>query len=440
MVVIARRPDCAAYRVRVLNTSEREALECIDTEATVNLLLDLLRIPSIGGSDAEIEIQQVLAERMAALDLDVDLWSMDLNELAERPDFPGVEVDRREAWGLVASSNPGEVPALVLQAHADVVPPGDETRWAGAPFIPRITGMGADRLIIARGACDMKAGMVANIAALQAIRASGIDLPSGIALHSVIGEEDGGLGAFGTLARGYRGHACIITEPTDGTIITANAGSLTFRIEVSGLGTHGSAPYAGSSALDSYLVIHSALARLQDKRNQLVEPLMTEYPVPYPLSVGHVQAGDWASSVPDLLVADGRYGLRIDEDPHTAQVEFEQAVAEAAADDHWLRDHPPVVSWPGGQFRGGSLPFHHPLLEVVGRAHADATGQPPPLERGAPYGSDLRLYAAAGIPTLHYGPGNIHRAHGADESVSVTELITVTQALTLTILRSCRVG
>lgn len=422
----------------MLTRIEAEALDRIDAEAAVNLLLHLLRIPSIGGTDAEIDVQHVLAERMATLDLDVDLWSMDLAELAQRPDFPGVEVDRREAWGLVASSHPGEVPALVLQAHADVVPPGDESRWKGDPFIPRITKMGADRLIVARGACDMKAGMVANIVALQAIRAAGISLLRGIALHSVIGEEDGGLGAFGTLARGYRGHACIITEPTDGTIITANAGSLTFRIEVSGQSTHGSSPYAGSSALDSYLVIHNALARLQDRRNQLVEPLMAQYPTAYPLSVGHIQAGDWASSVPDRLVADGRYGLRIDEDPRSARVEFERAVAEAAADDHWLRDHPPAVSWPGGQFRGGSLPYRHPLGELVALAHADATGDRPPLERGAPYGSDLRLYAAAGIPTLHYGPGNIQRAHGAEESVSIKELLTVTRALTLTILRSCR--
>ena len=57
---------------------------------------------------------------------------------------------------------------------------------------------------------------------------------------------------------------------------------------------------------------------------------MREYPVPYPLSIGRVQAGDWASSVPDRLVAEGRLGLRIDEDPATARAELEYAVAAVA--------------------------------------------------------------------------------------------------------------
>ena len=46
---------------------------------------------------------------------------------------------------------------------------------------------------------------------------------------------------------------------------------------------------------------------------------MADYPIPYPLSVGRVRAGDWASSVPDLLVAEGRYGLRIDRGPGRAR-------------------------------------------------------------------------------------------------------------------------
>ena len=64
----------------------------------------------------------------------------------------------------------------------------------------------------------MKAGVVANLAAARAIRDSGVRLRKGLALHLVIGEEDGGLGAFGTLARGHTGEACIITEPTSGHV------------------------------------------------------------------------------------------------------------------------------------------------------------------------------------------------------------------------------
>ena len=289
-----------------------------------------------------------------------------------------------------------------------------------------------------RGTVDMKGGVVAAIAAVRAVRAAGIRLSRPYALHLVMGEEDGGLGAFGTLTRGHRGAACIITEPTSGTLTTANAGALTFEIVVAGSATHASTSYAGVSAFDAYLPVHAALSDLQRRRNDRVDPLMREYPVAYPLSVGRVRCGDWASSVPDRLVAEGRLGVALDEDPDLARAALEEAVAAAAGSDPWLREHPPAVTWTGGQFASGRYTGDDGVLAgTVARAHADVTGGPPPRERGAPYGSDLRLYAAAGVPTLHYGPGDVRLAHGPNESVPVAELVTVAEALTLSLLRTC---
>jgi acetylornithine deacetylase len=137
-------------------------------------------------------------------------------------------------------------------------------------------------------------------------------------------------------------------------------------------------------------------------------------------------------------VAEGRLGIALDEDPAAARAELEEALGVAAAGDPWLRDHPPTLTWPGGQFHSGRYAEESDaLLGTVAAAHADVTRGPRPRERGAPYGSDLRLYAAAGIPTLHYGPGDVRLAHGPDESVRVDELVTVTEALVLTILRTC---
>ena len=64
------------------------------------------------------------------------------------------------------------------------------------------------------------------------------------------------------------------------------------------------------------------------------------------------------------------------------------------------------------------------------------TGRGPPRERGAPYGSDLRLYAAR-HPTLHYGPGDVRLAHGPEEAVEIDEVIRVVEALVLTAVRTC---
>jgi acetylornithine deacetylase len=411
---------------------EASALRAVDEVAVARTLLDLLAVPSVTGTAAESELQHILARRLEGTGLDVDLWSMDLPGLLAHAHFPGLEAPRTEAWGLVGGTrHRDDGPTLILQGHVDVVPPGDRARWAGDPFRPRATG----GVVQARGACDMKAGVVAILAALAAIRTAGVRLRGQVSVHFVVSEEDGGLGAFGTLERGHTGDACIITEPTSGAVMTANAGALTFRIEVPGRATHGSTRYAGVSAIDAYLPIHRALARLETRRNTDADPLMSGYLVPYPLSVGTVRAGDWASSVPDLLVAEGRLGVRLGEDPAQARTELAECVAQACADDPWLRSHPAVVTWPGGQFASGRLPTGHPLAALVGQAHADLTSGPRPAERGAPYGSDLRLYSGAGIPTLQYGPGDVRLAHGPQEQVRVSDVVTVARTLVLATLR-----
>jgi acetylornithine deacetylase len=288
---------------------------------------------------------------------------------------------------------------------------------------------------VGRGSCDMKAGAIANLAAVAALRTAGVRLAGSLALHSVIGEEDGGLGAFGTLARGHRGDACIISEPTGRRVITANAGALTFRLEVPGLAAHGSARYEGISAIEAFSTVHRALLALEAERCADPDPLLAGYRIAYPLSVGSVRSGDWASTVPDLLIAQGRYGVRLDETPDAARVAFEDAVARACAGDPWLRDHPVRVTWWGGQFAAGRLPAGHRLLPIVQRSWSNATGLPSPPEHGAPYGSDLRLYAAQGVPTLHLGPGDVRQAHTSGEYVAVDEIADVAGTLAITAMR-----
>jgi len=416
-----------------LTDDEAAALAAIDEDDLGRTLCDLVAVPSISGTGAESELQHVLAGRLERCGLDVDLWSMDLPALRDSADFPGGEAPRDEAWGLVGvGPGDGDVPALVLQGHVDVVPPGDPRRWRAEPFTPTVVG----DVVHGRGTCDMKAGVAAILAALAAIGASGVRPRRRLAAHFVVSEEDGGLGAFGTLRRGHTGDACVIAEPTGGALMVANAGALTFRLEVPGRATHGSTRSAGVSAIDSYLPLHAALARLERRRNADAHPLMRDHPIPYSLSVGLLHAGDWSSSVPDLLVAEGRLGVKLDEDPAQARSEFEECVGEACAADPWLREHPATVTWSGGQFASGRLPERHPLAELVGGAVADLTGGSRPDERGAPYGSDLRLYAAAGVPTLQYGPGDVRLAHGPREEVSLAETLTVARVLVLAALRA----
>ncbi|AOR32809.1 peptidase M20 [Streptomyces fodineus] len=419
-----------------LADGEAAAVACVDEAAVGRMLLELISVPSVTGTPAESEIQQLLAGWLERLGLDVDLWSMDLPALRADPEFPGTEAARDEAWGLVGyTADGGDGPTLILQGHVDVVPPGDPGAWDGDPFVPRVVG----DVVHGRGACDMKAGLVAHLAALAAIRAAGVRLRGRAAVHFVVGEEDGGLGAFGTLRRGHTGDACVITEPTAGALITANAGALTFRLTVPGKAAHAGSRDEGVSAIDAYLPLHRALLRLEADRNRDPSPLMAEYPIPYALSVGTLRAGDWASSVPDLLVAEGRLGVRLGEEPDAARGELEACVARACAGDTWLREHPAQVAWIGGKFASGRLADGHPLRAGVADACADTGGGPRPRERGAPYGSDLRLYTAAGIPALQYGPGDVRVAHSPRECVSLREVVGVARALVVTVMRTAGV-
>lgn len=239
------------------------------------------------------------------------------------------------------------------------------------------------------------------------------------------------------MLRGHRGEAAVLTEPTSGRLVTANAGALTFELQVPGLAAHGSTRLEGINAIDAFLPVYRAVQALETRRNASVDPRFRENTLPYPISIGVLRAGDWASSVPDLLTAEGRFGVRLGEDPAQARAEFEQAVAEACAADSWLREHPVRVAWTGGQFASGQLDGAHPLIAEVSGAVATVSGRTP--EQGAaPYGSDLRLYAGlGGIPTLHYGPGDVRLAHAPREQVPIAEVVDVARTLLLLAVRRC---
>lgn len=119
-------------------------------------------------------------------------------------------------------------------------------------------------------------------------------LRGSLLLQSVIGEEDGGLGTFATLLRGHRGDAAIICEPTRLNLIPAQAGALTFTLRIPGKSAHASVRLEGVSALEKYLDIHRKLIQLERERNREVKhSLLGKLELPYPLSIGRVQADNF---------------------------------------------------------------------------------------------------------------------------------------------------
>lgn len=416
-----------------LGEVERAALGALDPDGLVAAVRAFVRLPSVSGTPGESAAQFWVAERLRELGCDVDCWPVDLPAATAHPEFPGAEVPRAEAWGLVGGWGGRHGPTLVLNGHVDVVPAGRFEHWTHEPFGGRIDG-GA---IHGRGACDMKGGLVCNLFAVKALADAGVQLRGRVSLQSVIGEEDGGLGTFATLLRGHRGDAAIITEPTSLDLVPANAGALTFRLRVQGRSAHASVRREGVDAVERFWPVWRALRDLETRRNRDVHPLLSRWGLPYPLSIGTVRAGSWPSSVADELVAEGRIGVALGEPVAEARAELEAAVAQAADADEWLREHPVEVEWFGGQFASGGPPADPALADLLARAHEETQGRAPQVY-GAPYGSDLRLLTGlGGMPTVHYGPGDVRHAHAPDERVPLDDLIAVTRTLIVTILRYC---
>ncbi len=398
----------------------------------------VVQIPSVSGSDGENDAQAHMAALMADGGLDIDHWQLDLDALQRHRDFPGMEVYRREAWGLVGKlAGTGDGASLMLNGHIDVVPTGDRDAWADEPF----SGAIRDDRLYGRGSCDMKAGLLAAHWAVQAIRLGRVRLRGDVILTSVQGEEDGGLGTFATLQRGWRADACVISEPTELDIIPANSGALTFRLHIRGQATHAARRTDGVSSIDKFWPIWQAVHDLETRRHEIVDPLTARWPLAHPISIGTLRAGDWASSVPDLLIAEGRLGVAIGEPVEDARAALEHAVEEACADDPWLRAHPVEVEWWGGQFASGRLPADSDLITRMQTAHDAVAGGRAADVYGAPYGSDLRLLTGlGGIPTVQYGPGDAMLAHGPRESVPIDEIVITARALAALALDICGVA
>lgn len=424
------------------DVARARVLEQVDslTESMIGELQTIVRIPSVSGTADENAGQAHVAQLLAAGGLEVDHWRIDLDEVQAQPDFPGMEVERSEAWGLVGrlpGTGTGDGASLMLNGHIDVVPQGDRDAWSDDPFSGSIVG--GD--LMGRGSCDMKAGLVAAHWAVQAIRLAGVRLRGDLLLASVQGEEDGGLGTYSLLRHGWRADACVIPEPTGLDLVPGNAGALTFRLRIRGHATHASRRLEGVSAIEKFWPVWRALQELETERHRDVDPATAKFTLTHPLSIGTIHAGDWASSVPDLLVAEGRLGVALGEPVEQARRSLEIAVANACDADPWLREHPAEVEWWGGQFASGELAADSDLLRRVGAAHTLASSGRGQDTWIGPYGSDLRLLTGiGGIPTLQYGPGDARLAHGPDESVPIADVVITARALATLALDICGVA
>jgi acetylornithine deacetylase len=411
-----------------------EVVESLRKDA-IGLLQDLVRIPSITGE--ETKAQLFFADRLRELNLNVDCWYPTRDELQTHPSFSddGLPLGERPIIiGHLAGKDPA-ARSLILNGHMDVVPVGNEDLWSDGPW----SGVIRDGKIYGRGSCDMKGGLVAGLIAITALLKAAY-IPNGsVWIQSVIGEESGGAGTLAAVMRGYRADAAIVLEPTRMAICPVGAGAATFRIKLQGRAAHGAMRQEGVSAVEKFYVLLSAVQELERSRHSKFQhPLYKQQELVSPISIGKVQAGDWPSTVPETLIAEGRFGILPGENISSARKEFESAIRNAAEKDDWLRNNIPVVEWFEGQFESTQTDLDSAIVKQLKETHNEVHHKEPQVH-GVPYGSDLRFFTNdAKMSGVLYGPGDVRVAHALNEFVPIDEVIAVAKTIALMIVRWCK--
>lgn len=318
---------------------------------------------------------------------------------------------------IVRSPRTGGGPTLMLCGHLDTVGLGAMER----PLEPRIDG---DRLV-GRGAYDMKAGLAATLVACRDASRAGIN--GQVIVAAVADEEHASLGIQAVLEH-VTADAAIITEPTELAIGIAHRGFVWMEIEVLGKAAHGSRPHLGVDAIFRMGPVIAALeaytARLEGSRHPLLGPAL--------LHASLITGGSEMATLPDRVLLCVERRTIPGETPALVQAEIDAVLAACRIADPALRAAARVTL--------ARDPFEidagNPLVDLVRNAAASVLGAPPAIE-GISFWADSAFTAAAGIPTVLFGPAG-DGAHADGEWVSAQSVIACADVLAAAARAFCR--
>ena len=399
----------------------------------VSFIQTLVQSPSLANDEGPV--QNIIQDKLESLGLDTEKILVRFDKLKDHPGFsddgfsPDSRVNVMGQW-----HNDGDGRSLILNGHVDVVPTGPENLWNKSPW----SGSVKNGRIYGRGSCDMKAGLGAGIFAVQVLQSIGFKPDGNIMIQSVVGEESGGCGTLTNIVKGYSADAAVILEPTSLKVCPIQSGALTFRLTIPGRATHAAMRWDGVSAIEKFNLIHQSIIKFEKERHDSFNVAYFESRDRVaPINIGTIKGGEWHSTVPESVVAEGRFGVFPSETTRNARDAFEDHISEISNNDPWLKDNPPVVEWFEGQFESGQTDPEHPVIDKLMASHLTATGYTPIIE-GVTYGSDLRLFTNhAHIPAVLFGPGDVRLAHAANEYVEIEEVLTSVKVVANMIVNWC---
>ncbi len=332
----------------------------------------LLSFDTTGGNEAPA--QEWFESKLAEFGFETYRWEADPERLATHPSFPDdpseIHTENRPNVAGVLELGSGVGPTLLLNGHVDVVP-AEADQWSADPFEPTWNG----EKLTARGAADMKVGLTACVFAARELAEA--DVEGRVIVESVVGEEEGGIGAASSAhdAPYPTPDAAIITEPTGLAPVIATEGTLMKRLTLTGRSAHAATPWHGESVLPHFERIREALADLETERaREVTHPLYEAFPTPWPIVAGTVRAGSWASSVPASLESEFRIGVAPGETVDSVEERVDSRIDELVADSEWLTEHPPAFERFSVQFEPAEIGPDEPIVRAVQNA-LDSAGR-----------------------------------------------------------------
>jgi len=313
----------------------------------------------------------------------------------------------------VAEFGSGSGPTLVFCAHLDTVGTAGMTI---PPFEPRLE----DGKVYGRGAYDMKGSAAAVMSAAAALAAT--DLRGRVMLALVADEEYASIGASDFVRR-HAADACILTEPSEGKLILGHKGFVWAEVVTTGWAAHGSRWDLGVSAIGKMGRIIAAIEEFdREVLRKRVHPLVG----PASMHCALIQGGTGLSTyAPECRLKVERRTLP-GESPEQVARELEDVVRQAGeeAGVRCFFDRSPLL-----------CDREAPVARCLRDAVNAVTGHQP-AEAGVAYWMDAAIFAAAGIPTVNYGPSGAG-AHEAVEWVDLGSVVTCAQILAEAARRFC---
>ena len=351
----------------------------------------------------------------------------------ERDVVPGEAVaanGMRSATNLIIrhrfGHNPDQGPVVALNAHGDVVAPGEG--WSSDPYTPTLR----DGRMYGRGVAVSKSDFATYAFALKALIESGAALNGTVELHFTYDEEVGGLIGPGRLIEtGLSKPDLVISAGFTYNVVIAHNGCLHLEVRVAGRSAHAARPDTGIDALEAATRL---LTRLYALRESYKATRSNVPGIGHPtLVVGLIAGGINTNVVPDLVTFRLDRRMIPEEMPEAVERELIAAIEAAAAD---LSGITVTVRRVLLARPLQPLPGQEKLVQAI-RRHAEAIiGEPIPAD-GVPIYTDARLYSGAGIPAVLYGAGprTLLEANGhrADENLVLEDLRKATKVVALTL-------